>query len=108
MELFLIPFVEHLTERTKLWVITKLPDKLPAYLSHHLAPLYALFWALFLVFIYQQLVSTDNWGFIEAVMGVTGGSVIWYELSSIWKEKKRKAIPLTTKGLSEEMILHEE
>ena len=102
--LFLAPFVEHLTERTKHFVIERLPDKWPSYVSHHFAPLLAVVWSLPLTALYDMLVTT-RYSYIEEVVILSGGSIIWYEISSLWKQKKREAIPLDTKGIKNDDIV---
>ena len=95
--LFLIPFVEHLTERTKEYIAGLLEKKnKPVYLSHHLAPVFSLVWSLILVWIIG-----GNSDLPARVLILSGGSIIYYELSHIWKGMKRKNVPLHVSSLED-------
>lgn len=98
---FLIPFIEHLTERTKFWVIDKLKKEWPVYMGHWLAPLFTVMYAIGLLFIIS--IFTPSVFTVTNVLIASGGSIYWYEVSSLWRETKRKAVPPVTKGLDEEL-----
>ena len=103
--IFLIPLVEHLTERSKLTVARFFAKKgYSVYLSHHLAPFYSFLIAGLLCFLFGQLgFLSDLNETIWSMVIISGGSSIWYEISSLWRKKKREAVPLITDSLEDEI-----
>ncbi|MAG44528.1 hypothetical protein CL633_01430 [bacterium] len=96
----LIPFVEHLTERTKEVLATYLVSKKrSAYLSHHFAPLYAVIWAT-IILLLISLSKLTVFNPVEVVI-LAGGSMVYYEISSLWKKQKREAVPTHAPDLEE-------
>jgi len=92
----LAPIIEHLTERIKNLLADLLDTKkTKPYWGIWLAPLITYLFSLLFVFI---LNIPDK--FIVALIP-TGASIIWYEVSNIWKKQKRESVPLRTKGLAE-------
>lgn len=97
--IFLIPFIEHLTERTKFLLIDwVLPDNVGAYFAHWMAPIIAFIWAVAVLWGLNQYT-------LESAILSAGGALAYYEISSIWRKQKREAVPISTKGMERDLIV---
>lgn len=97
--IFLIPFVEHFTERTKFMLIDwVLPESVEAYYAHYLAPLIAFAWAVVLLWGLEQFS-------LERAILSAGGAMVYYEISSFWKDTKRKLVPISTRGVDKNIVI---
>ena len=94
--LFLSPIIEHLTQRIKEFLAGKLDTKKTSpYWAYWLAPFIAYGFSLLILWI---LGLNNLW---QNAIITTGASIIWHEISHLWKKQKRETIPLHTKGLAE-------
>lgn len=91
----LSPIIEHLTERIKNFLADLLDNpKTSPYWAVWSAPFIAYGFSLLILW----LLGIEEI-FKNAIIP-TGGSIIWYEVSSLWKKDKRDSLPLRTKGLA--------
>jgi len=85
---------EFFTERIKfglLPVAKKL--KLSTYSVYWTSPIVAFLLAYLFV-----------WGSLKEALIITAFAMIWFEISHIWKQKKRDMVPISTEGLKDKIV----
>lgn len=94
----IIPVIEHATERIK-EILAE------AYDNHGISP-YAAYWLSPLIAYVLSLILVLLMGLHDAWMVAfipTGGSMVYYEVSTIWKRRKRESIPMRTKAAARDI-----
>lgn len=90
--------VEHLTERTKEGLASYLDGKAksPKY-AYWTAPVFAYVYSLLLLLLFH----VEHFAYYAIISAAA--AIAWFEISSLWRGKKREGTPLRTKAVEKEL-----
>lgn len=86
--------LEHPAERLKEWIASLLAKRSkPVYIAHWMTPFFVFCAALALISLTTNARGQQS---IQDSFLTTAVATIWYEISHLWKKKKRENVPLHT------------